>query len=632
MNREQLTQLLHQLSEAADDAARAELIAGATGELTAEQAAELVDSGLGAYDELVDADGSRTDDEVQILTQIADVVEAARGRQQSIEAAETARQQQIADLHGRMRPQGSEEPAEEGSDGDGEGGEPGDGEGQEPAEQAEPAEAIDQPGPEAGGEPAAAAPAAGVPVAASTRSGSRFGGMRSDRASDVRNNGSNWSLTASADIPGYNTGQDINFDQLVDAATRRMQALARIGRSNAATGGVNVAQFTLNRSDSNLVARDLNDSRVLDYAADERRLKGGSLVAACEGTVAQGDIWCSPSDTLWEFCPDMASREGILDLPTVTVRHGGLRWPSTPDFGTVYDKLKEHTWSWTEAQLCETDDAGDPIERPTKPCAELPCPDWNELRLLPRGMCIKADILRNHSWPEQVRDWTQRLMTAHEHLINADTIERMVSLVDHTVTYAIEGTGDDAGYRTGPGAVPTLLGVLELQIENIKARERMARGTTVEVVLPYWVHGLLRSDLSKRLGVDLIAVPDSRINQWFAQMGARVQFVYDWQDLDTADPTTLKQWPQQLQILVYTAGAYVSARQDIISLDSIYDSVNLLGDANHASNKFISLFTEEGFLLGRKCGVSRLLKVDLCANGATTGGVLPTAKQLCPAV
>ncbi|MEV3855496.1 major capsid protein [Streptomyces sp. NPDC050095] len=617
MNREQLNSLLQQLADAADGQARAEIINAAISELGAEASAELAENALAAFDEIADADGSRTDAEVATITQLADVVDAARDRQRTIADAETARQQQIAELHGRVRPQGSDAPADTED-------EPGTGLDSEPDVENAPVSESE------GAQESAAAPeaAAPTPVAASRRSGNRLGSLRSDRTLPGNGSGSNWSLTASADIPGYNTGQELSFDQLVDAATRRMQALARIGRSNAASGGVNIAQFNLTRSDSGLIASSEHDSRVLDYAADERRLKGGSLVAACEGTVAQGDIWCSPSDTLWEFCPDMASREGILDLPTITVRHGGLRWPSTPDFGTVYDKLKEHTWSWEEDQLCEDD----PLARPVKPCAELPCPDWNELRLLPRGMCIKADILRNHSWPEQVRDWTQRLMTAHEHLINADTIDRMVKRVDHTVTYGIEGSGDDAGYHYGPGAVPSLLGALELQIENIKARNRMARGTTVEVVLPFWVHGLLRSDLSKRLGVDLIAVPDSRINAWFAQMGARVQFVYDWQDLDVADPTTLKSWPQQLQVLIYTAGAYVAARQDIISLDSIYDSVNLLGDATHPSNKYISLFTEEGFLLGRKCGTARLLKIDLCANGATTGGVVPEAKQLCPAI
>ncbi|MDQ8708195.1 major capsid protein [Streptomyces sp. LHD-70] len=612
MNREQLDQLLARLTDA-DDAQRSETIANVLGELNTEQAAELVESGLAAYDDMTGADGERTDDDITSLTRLVDVVEAARGRQDELVAAEEQRQAQLAELHGRLRPEGDSTAGDDAE-----------------------ASSDNQPQAEAPVEPATTLPAAettepapapieAAPVAASRRGGTNFGALRSDRSSARQ--ASNWSLTASADIPGYSTGQELNFDQLIDAATRRMQGLARIGRSNAEQGGVNVAQFQLQR-DQNLVARNAQDHSVLDYAADERRLPGGSLVAACAtDTVAQGDVWCSPSDQLWEFCPDLASRDGILDLPTITVRHGGLRWPSTPDFATVYAKLAEHTWDWTDEEVC------DPAKRPeTKPCAELPCPDWNEVRLRPRGMCIKADILRNYSWPEQVRDWVQRLMTAHVHKINADTIASMARLADTTVEFAATGTEPDTTATYGPGATAGLLGALELHIEEIRYRSRMARSTTVEVVLPYWITGLLRSDLAKRTGVDLISVPDSRINSWFAERGARVQYVYDWQDLTPADPATLKGWPTTLSVLMYTAGAYISARQDIVSLDSIYDSTLLLGDTGKPGNKFLSLFTEEAHMLGKRCGTTRLLKIDLCANGYTSGALVPEAPALaCPA-
>lgn len=626
MNREQLNSLLARLAEA-EGSQRTEIINEAIASHGAEEVAALVETGLAAGREIIDAE-SRTDEDVASLEAITEVVEAARTRAGEITATEEARQQQIADLHGRLNPQGQDETPGEGDDA-----------GQGAGESAEPAVTV--PDNAAGindGAPAAepaAAPAdagAGVPVAAARRSATNFGALRSD--SSGAPTGSNWSLTASADIPGYSTGQELTFDQLIDAATRRMQGLTRIGRSNADQGGVNIAQFELSR-DARLVARNEQDHRVIDYAADERRLPGGSLVAACAtGTVAQGDVWCSPSDTLWEFCPDLATREGMLDVPTITVRHGGIRWPKTPSFADVYKKLDDMTWDWTDEQVC------DPAKRPnTKPCAELPCPDWAELRLRPRGMCIKADILRNHSWPEQVRDWVQRLLTAHEHKINHDTIAAMVAGADKTVEYKQSGTAPDTTANYGPGATAGVLAALEYQIEQVRNSNRMGRGSTMEVVLPHWIHGVIRSDLSKRQGVDLLSVPDSRIDGWFRERGARLQYVYDWQDLDS---DTVQTWPTTLSVLIYTSGAYVSARQDIVSLDSIYDSVNLLGRDGVATtppisaipgNKYISLFTEEAHLLGRKCGVSRLIKIDLCPDGATTGGIVPTAPvPTCPLV
>jgi hypothetical protein len=55
----------------------------------------------------------------------------------------------------------------------------------------------------------------------------------------------------------------------------------------------------------------------------------------------------------------------------------------------------------------------------------------------------------------------------------------------------------------------------------------------------------------------------------------------------------------------------VVARQDVIRLDTIYDSTNL------ATNKVTQLFLEDGFRAMRFCPVSRVYTIAICANGKT---------------
>jgi hypothetical protein len=582
---------------ARDDTPLAERLEG----LEAEQAQALLDEADAKFTEIAEADGDRTDDEIDQMRQLVDIVEASRSRVDAISQAETDRRATVAELHGRLRPKETEEPEGESEDDESD------------------AEREEQPQNEA--------------VAAGNRRRTPLSALRSDDRKKIRKNDTSWSLTAAADIPGYNTGQEIDFNQLVDAATKRLQGLSRIGQTGQ---GVNIAQLSLTREES-LIARDEGDHRVVDYAADERRLPGGSLVAAAAtAPIAQNDLWCSPSETIYDFCPDLSSRDGILDVPTITVRHGGVRWPVTPSYSDFYKQVSSTsepmTWDWTERIISKEE------ARPaSKPCAEIKCPEWHEMRLNLRGFCLKADILTNHSWPELMREWTQRLLKGHDHMINAANLAKMEALckaqgeVDYVRTVPADQFKDltksivptTGGY--GPGATAGLLGVLEYQVEDIRYRWRMARGATLEVVLPYWIRGLLRSDLAKRQGVDLLSVPDARIDAFFRDRGVRVQYVYDWQNLGEGAVGSVKGWPTNLRVMIYTAGAFVSARQDVISMDGLYDSTNL------AQNKFISMFTEEAYALGKRCGEARLLTVDLCADGATTGGANPNFDLTCPA-
>lgn len=107
---------------------------------------------------------------------------------------------------------------------------------------------------------------------------------------------------------------------------------------------------------------------------------------------------------------------------------------------------------------------------------------------------------------------------------------------------------------------------------------------------------------------------DARIDGWFRDRGVRPQFVYNFDDLGGA-PGTATAFPTTVRFVLYAAGTWVRGTSDIITLDTIYDSV-LLGQ-----NDFTALFTEEGYLVAKRGHDSRVVSVPICADGATAQGV-----------
>jgi len=152
----------------------------------------------------------------------------------------------------------------------------------------------------------------------------------------------------------------------------------------------------------------------------------------------------------------------------------------------------------------------------------------------------------------------------------------------------------------------------------------MQRSATLEVMMPYWIGAQMRADWVRRnatgSGPEAITLADSAINAAFSARGARVQYVYDWQDAFAtcaasgapgAD-TPIQNLPTSLTFTVYPAGTWVRAVNDVITLNSVYDSTKL------ATNQVTHLFTETGWAMVRMCPVSRVYTVNICPSGKTT--------------
>lgn len=399
-------------------------------------------------------------------------------------------------------------------------------------------------------------------------------------------------ITAGADIPGVPTGSKMDgIAALSSAITKRVQGFPRSGHTPGIFNRYNVATFTKEFPDE-LVAAGVKDERVIDVfevAAKESRLPGGSLTAA--------GGWCAPSETFYDLC-EPESLDGIIDLPEVQVNRGGIRFTRGPDFADIYGNVG---FIQTEAEA---------IAGTTKPCFTLDCPDFEEIRLDAAGLCMQVPLLTEAGYPELVQRVTRGALVAYQHKINVYLLDKMVQTAGAATTLdSVAGAGFD------------LLGAVEWVAEALRNRWRMSFGSTIEIVLPNWFKFVIRQDLTLRAGrTSPIAVTDAEINSLFAARNVRVQWVSDWQDIEsqvavTGDLICVPDIPATVDILAYPAGTFIKGGTDVISLDAVYDTTNL------QKNMYTSLFFEEGLLVANRCFDACLLTLPVCIAGRSGGSL-----------
>jgi len=405
------------------------------------------------------------------------------------------------------------------------------------------------------------------------------------RAPVVRPKTTNATILAAADVPGFASGSQIeDVYGLTKAFSARAGALPRtyMPETYIRSGVATIERpYDEELSDKN---RDVDPFELFEKAAQESRLPGGSLTAS--------GGWCAPSETLYDLCVT-ESMDGLISLPEITITRGGIRFTRGPAFSDIYANAG---FFQTEAQAI----AGTP-----KPCVEIACPPFDEVRLDVSGICVKAPILTNAGYPELVRRWIEGTLVAQAHKESAEVINRMVATAGAAQTLS-NGAGSGFDLLTG----------LEWVATSQKYKYRAPLNLSMEVILPFWAKQVLKADLGLRKG-QTAAVSDAELAAHFSARGLAVQYVYDWQALvvNTAALGCVAAPPANIQALIYPAGAFVKGVADVISLDAIYDSTNI------QQNMYTAAFAESGFLVANRCYDACLVQVPTCILGSTGGDV-----------
>lgn len=404
-------------------------------------------------------------------------------------------------------------------------------------------------------------------------------------------------ITASG-VRGHDTGSELaGIKELAAAATSVVRGLPTKGIKGRTKA--DIASLAIQFPDELVASGRVDDGEVMNRAVDESRLPGGSITAA--------GGWCAPSETLYDIPGSLTdATAGMLDLPEVQMRRGGLKFRRQVDFGAIYSGGMAGR-VMTEAMAESADEADY-----TKVFYRVDCPDeFDEVRADAVYTGATAGILQNHAYPEEVEAQISELIAAHAHRVNAITLQRA-----ETLFAALNQVNLSTNF--GPSSVGGQLNAIGWLITNERYRYRAGDSLRMNVVLPEWDRETLKADYALRHGIpDALDVDDAQIDAWFAKRNAKLQWVYDWQDAlvnggtGVGQAATMTSYPTSVKALVYPDGTLVRGRGDVINLEAIYDSVGL------QTNDFLRLFMEESLAVAHRAYRGSVATLPVAVNGAT---------------
>ncbi len=405
-------------------------------------------------------------------------------------------------------------------------------------------------------------------------------------------------ITAAANVPEFNSNQELkDLGEVAQAfagrvsgrrnpSAKEMQPGTYQMSPNAVRAGVarikrDEGEFAVDRQMS------LEEQfQVLMDASNENRFSGQSVIAA--------GGWCAPSETIYELF-GYETNEGLLDIPEVTARRGGISFTKGPDFMTVFTD-PDAGFIMTEAQA----EAG----TFTKPCYALECPDFTEVRLDAIGFCATAPLLTDAAYPELTRRVLGMLGLGHQRRKSQSTITRISTSIGAALAWGAVG-------GTHASGVADALAGLELQAIRIRQSLAMSTTATIEGIAPHWLRAAFRNELARRLSLtDPFRISDADVDSWLALRNIRLQYVYDYQMLTAGNTANWTAYPTTVDIMLYPAGAYTRLVNDVISLDAVYDH-DLL-----TQNEYTAAFVEEGIAVANTRGYGVKITIPLRYEGS----------------
>lgn len=396
-------------------------------------------------------------------------------------------------------------------------------------------------------------------------------------------------ITAAADVPRVQAGKQ--FDDITELS----YAFHERAKSTpiSASGNVGGPKVASVRQDFDHV---LNvDSTPSDVERVFKEITNPSALVA-------GGGWCAPSEVTYDFF-DITCEDGMLDLPTVGIERGGLRWPTSPSMADVFTGTftnASNPWLWSE-----TDDILTVTGTVNKPCVRVPCPTFNDARLECYGICLTAGNLTDAAYPEATRHQVGLLRSAHYHAMNQRYVASIAALATPVATGGINCPAESITID--------LLTATDWAATDYRTRVGMCEDSVLEVVLPIWARAAMRSDLARRRGDrSFLEITNAELDNFFDVRNVRVQYVNDWQVRGTnqpggTNPTTA--FPTTVQFIIYAAGTFVRGNGLVLDLGVIRDSTL------NAENDHTALWTEECHLIAQRGHLARSYTVCVCVSG-----------------
>lgn len=421
-----------------------------------------------------------------------------------------------------------------------------------------------------------------------------------------------YTIVAAADIANFPTGTTLDWNTIGRAFEERVRPHS--GMTKGRVSGRHQHPLATIRRDypEGQVVME-GDSHPTAYA----KLKSTSDQSG-RGALVAANGWCAPSMPDYSICNPITT-DGLLSLPEMVLRRGGLLHNQGLDFADFFGNdlvLPIPGYNiLTEAQV---------IADTAKTCVEIPCPAFVDDRLNVAALCLTSSLLQNRGYPEFVSEFVQGAIAAMAHLVNREVVNE----IETGSTSIVLSTVDP--WFTDGTVWSQLMAAIDFVAVNIRTMYRTSRTQTVDFVFPQWVQQALRSDWLRRNATHTEDLTDQMISAALSRRNVRVQWIYDWQDAfdpangagaidvnhqmgNPAGPIAAAVFnnPTAVTFLAFLPGTWVLGRQDVIRLDTVYDSTNL------QQNLVTQLFMEDGFRPMRMCQFSYAYTINICASGST---------------
>lgn len=341
-----------------------------------------------------------------------------------------------------------------------------------------------------------------------------------------------------------------------------------------------IAQFEQSHKYTVKPGDDDHNARVLAAVAREAA-EGGNLVAS--------GGFCAPPEQLYNFF-NIATRAGILSLPTVNAPRGSINLPISPTFGDFFGQ-SGIAFEWTD----ENDVALSPA---TKPVYVFECPDFQTCEVSAWPTILQFGNFASRFYPEAVANATALALIAADRTLNAARLNFL-------------RTGATAGVldATSGGGLINLSRNLSSNAQLYRQTYAMDPNAVLEVVLPHWVPRALWGDAIARGSTVEYSDLRRRVNGIFAENDLRPNFVYDFDDM------TVGTFPETTDALIYAPGTVVELDGGTLDLGVVRDStLNAANDYQVFAEPFVG-WCQPGH------DVVLVDEIPICENGAVGAAV-----------
>ncbi|MCZ2810227.1 major capsid protein [Modestobacter sp. VKM Ac-2979] len=390
-----------------------------------------------------------------------------------------------------------------------------------------------------------------------------------DRRPRLSPGGSSHAMTAS--------GTAIN--DRASLAGEIVDALRSNRAANTANGRVLLARVHADRPAAQTLSSDdpVSTTAALDAAAEAHSH------AAVQAIVAAGGLG-APEDTDYALPgSEVNDRPVKQSLPTFTTTRGAVRFMRPPTLADLEGAID--IW-----------DVADDLAAVTDPTVRKP-----SLRVVPGPeILVTVQAVTNiltfgnllaRTYPEHIARVTDLAMTLHARIAEQQLLTQIGSL-----STSVSGA---TGEGNGLGATRVLLPLLDRAATGIRNRLRTAPDTPLQLILPHWAKGILRSDLAlQEPGDATIGISDAELGQYLASRNLAPTWALDGeagQQFDPQAPGAVNAWPTSVVSYMFPAGAFQFLDGGTLDLGLVRDStLNAANDFQMFSETFESVLFRGG--------------------------------------